>query len=545
VNLLLYFHTIRYLKFKQICYRILRFIYKPSIKPVKEFPQLTRKSKIFANTPERKESLIGPENFFFLNNPQDLSLVGWNNIPFFDSYLWRYNQHYFDDLNALKSSERIEWHKNILKRWVDENPIGNGVGWEPYPLSLRIVNLIKWHNKTNQLDSSTITNLYNQALFLSKNIEYAILGNHLFANAKALIFSSCFFRSRDSESWLKTSVKIIKKQLREQVLEDGSHFELSPMYHSIFLEDVLDIINLSNTYTNKIPEDLVISLKEVASKMLYWLNKMKHPDNEISFFGDSAINVCPSPSELESYAARLGIEELKSSEDNVTFLKNSGYIRVEDENIVAILDVGRIGPEYLPAHGHADTLSFEFSIFNQRVLVNSGTSCYEVSEKRSFERSTAAHNTVEVNETSSSEVWSSFRVARRAYPSKCLIGKNKNNVEIKCSHNGYKRLKGKPIHTRTWVKENNSFCVKDMIEGQYKSAISRLFLHPQIAIIKSNDSNFFLRLPLGQEIKLEVIKGSSKVVTSSYSPEFGLSVDSSCIEISLNNGLAEVRLSYN
>jgi uncharacterized heparinase superfamily protein len=64
---------------------------------------------------------------------------------------------------------------------------------------------------------------------------------------------------------------------------------------------------------------------------------------------------------------------------------------------VALLDVAPIGPDYLPGHAPADTLSFELSVFGQRLLVNSGTSCYGASLERLRQRATAAHNTVVVD----------------------------------------------------------------------------------------------------------------------------------------------------
>ncbi len=53
-----------------------------------------------------------------------------------------YNLHYFDWINARDSSDDIaaRW----IMRWIAENPAPGGNGWEPYPLSLRIVNWIKW-----------------------------------------------------------------------------------------------------------------------------------------------------------------------------------------------------------------------------------------------------------------------------------------------------------------------------------------------------------------------------------------------------------------
>ena len=81
-----------------------------------------------------------------------------------------------------------------------------------------------------------------------------------------------------------------------------------------------------------------------------------------------------------------------------------------------LIDVAKIGPDYLPGHAHADTLSFELSLYGKRLLVNSGISRYGTSLIRQFERSTEAHNTVAIDNKNSSEVWSGFRVARRAYP---------------------------------------------------------------------------------------------------------------------------------
>ena len=118
-------------------------------------------------------------------------------------------------------------------------------------------------------------------------------------------------------------------------------------------------------------------------------------------------------------------------------LEDSGYIRFERQNMIAFLDVAQVGPDYLPAHAHADTLSFEMSLFGQRVFVNSGTSCYGQGEERRQERSTSAHNTVEINGENSSEVWGGFRVGRRAYPTKPEIRENGDRTVISASHDGY------------------------------------------------------------------------------------------------------------
>ena len=153
--------------------------------------------------------------------------------------------------------------------------------------------------------------------------------------------------------------------------------------------------------------------------------------------------IVPSISELDAYSKRLGIVTVEKSEKNLLLLKDSGYIRISNGSAVALLDVSKIGPDYLPGHAHADSLSFELSIDNQRIMVNSGTSCYGLSIERLKQRGTLSHNTVTVNGENSSEVWGGFRVAKRAYPRELKIydSQIENSVEFTVRITGIVDLK--------------------------------------------------------------------------------------------------------
>ena len=83
--------------------------------------------------------------------------------------------------------------------------------------------------------------------------------------------------------------------------------------------------------------------------------------------------------ELKKYALRLGVEYKNIKFNKVTHLADSGYVRLDYGDLIGLLDVAPIGPDYLPGHAHADTLSFEISLFGQRILVNGGTSEYKIS----------------------------------------------------------------------------------------------------------------------------------------------------------------------
>jgi len=529
-----YFHTIRYLKFKQIYYRIWYYFVKPSINNESPVIDLRILENEFCSPIKKKISLINENTFKFLNKSQSLLEVGWNDNRNTTTKLWRYNQHYFDDLNAVDSIKRKLWHDQLIKNWISKNTIGKGIGWDPYPTSIRIVNWIKWYLQGNKLSDASLKSLALQTSWLNKQIEWHILGNHLFSNAKALIFAGLFFSGKQSEIWLKKGLKIINDELREQVLDDGGHFELSPMYHAIFLEDLLDLINISQTYPEVIQKSYVNEWKQFAKKMFIWLDLMTHPDGEIAFFNDAALDIAPNLDELKKYAFRLGLNYISKKFNQVTHLIDSGYIRFNSNNVTGLLDVGLIGPNYLPAHAHADTLTFELSLFGHRLLINSGTSEYGITKVREYERSTEAHNTVVVDNKNSSEVWSGFRVARRAYPLDLKIEELENLVNISCAHDGYKRLNGSPTHRRHWQFLKNSLTITDQVDGLFKNAYAYFHFHPSVTIVNDNNNSWKIKMPNGKQVNLNVKIGEPVIEESYYSPEFGKKLSSQCLTISLN-----------
>ena len=550
----LFYNTLRHLKPSQIYWRVWYRLVHPQIDPISRIDLRKTSSKLI-EVIQGSQSLIDFDTFVFLNEVGSLSEVGWDNLS--REKLWRYNQHYFDDLNSMNASDRFHWHKALIMRWVDENPLGKGTGWEPYPTSLRIVNWVKWILERNSLEVCKFSEIFNQSLatqarWLTKRIEWHLLGNHLFANAKALVFAGLYFQSIEANAWLRSGLKIISKQLDEQILNDGGNFERSTMYHAIFLEDLLDLINISKTFSTQVDFKLIEYWCALAKKMLSWLQSMTHPDGQIALFNDAAFGIAPSLDNLQAYANRLGIrfecKEMPSDQENknicIQNLEDSGYIRLASKNVVAILDVAPIGPDYLPGHAHADTLSFELAIFDQRVIVNGGTSCYGLGIDRLRERQTVSHSTVEVDGQSSSEVWSGFRVARRAYPFDLELFRDPNRVVVSCSHDGYKHFPGRPIHRRTWEMYEDAIEVRDVIQGSYSQAIARFILHPDIAVSKVNLGEWKLRLPQGNLVTFLIEKGVSALERASYAPEFGKVFLTQSITVQLEHGISSVKMRW-
>src|SRR5262249_50068803 len=107
-----------------------------------------------------------------------------------------------------------------------------------------------------------------------------------------------------------------------------------------------------------------------------------------------------------------------------------------------ILDVGHPAPRHQPAHSHCGILSFELDFDGRPVIVDSGVSGYDADPFREYSRSTRAHNTVSIDGLEQSEVWSTFRMARRAELAFSRVATDATGVEF--------HAECRPYHNRSW-----------------------------------------------------------------------------------------------
>ena len=165
----LYYHTLKHLNPEQTLWWAWSKLYrpKPDLRPA---PRIWPTSVMWVAPAARPISMTAPDCCRFLN--LELGIASpecWNNS--FCDKLWLYNLHYFDDLNAPEAEDRLEWHHNLIHRWIAENPPGIGLGWEPYPTARRIVNWIKWGLTGNGLHTKWRDSLAVQTRWLFQRIE--------------------------------------------------------------------------------------------------------------------------------------------------------------------------------------------------------------------------------------------------------------------------------------------------------------------------------------------------------------------------------------
>lgn len=535
LNLL--WRTVRHLRPVQVYWRVVFKLARLRVPPPAiEAPQKVL-SGIWIPAAKRRQSIYGPTKFRVLNTDYDISTGGWdaNGV----AKLLRYNLHYFEDLNSENAKDRTKWHCDLIVRWITENPPAQGSGWEPYPTSLRIVNWIKWTLAGGHLPLEAKKSLIVQTRWLTRRIEWHLLGNHLFVNAKALVFSGLFFESPESQKWLTQGLKILAHEVPEQILSDGGQFELSPMYHALALEDMLDLTNIGQAFIGALTlkqKKLFNDWQARIPDMLKWLETLSHPDGGIAFFNDASFGIAPENRVLLDYARRLNITPPPSTKA-LTHLPTSGYARLAFGPAVVLADIAPIGPDYLPGHAHADTLSFEMSLNNNRLIVNSGTSVYGLSEERHRQRGTQAHSTLCLGNENSSEVWAGFRVGRRARVSCVSMEQLPEGLTVAAQHNGYRHLAGHPEHRRTWRLECSNLSIYDQILGSGSQFSDiRFHLAPDVHAEESGPGKILLFCHKEQNMVHVSFdsRGTINIENSTWHPEFGKGVPNLCISICLN-----------
>jgi hypothetical protein len=470
-TLRLYFDTVRHLKLRQlyfgVLYRVKKIFYKPPVNTL-------TKREVEVSLLNLIPSLPHPQTFFeknfsFLNLTKSFEgEIDWDYLG--HGKLWAYNLNYFDFLNQqeIRTQDAI----SILDSFCAK-PEKRREGSEPYPISLRGINWIKFFSSRRFSNSRYNKLLFANYEYLSSNLEYHLLGNHLLENGFSLLFGAYYFRN---DKFYDKAEKILLSELKEQILEDGAHFELSPMYHQTLLYRLLDCINVVKNNSWK-ERALLNFLNQKARLMLGWLNEVTFSNGDVPMVNDSAYGISPSSADLLMYSNRLGVAPVPVR------ISSSGYRMIRMSRMELFIDVGDIGPDYIPGHAHSDTLNFILHVDQKAVIVDTATSTYEKNNIRHIERSTKSHNTVTVNNTDQSETWASFRVGKRAK----IVDLKESGNTLGAAHNGYRSIGLQ--HHRQWQWEPNEIRVSDNVSGsgQIKQAMACYHFHPNVAPTLENN----------------------------------------------------------
>ena len=559
-NLGLLLRTLPYLRWEQIAYRPLRWL---QFRAYRRFPQLTRRwtsesnlslppsssiekvRAVCTSLPHLNQSItdyesrladLSSNHFTFLNRTLTIERLDWNRR--FENHLWNYQLHYFGyavwcarafvekgDETAFANLRRL------VLSWIAEARPGSSDGWDAYPVSLRLVNwiyayaLIADRCDDHQFLTTWSGSIRRQLDFLRRHLEYHLLANHILKNAKALVIGGLFC---GDEKTIREGERLLRRETKEQFLSDGGHYERAPMYHALSMADFLECFALLKAFgrlDQKQESDFAARLRAMAG----FLSGMSYRDGSLALFNDSANmeEARPHPI-LDSHTALMCEKEPSFP---LNFPQSGYYLWISaDREEQIVVDAGRPSVEYNTAHAHCDLLSYELWVGGRPLIVDTGVHGYANDPHRAYSRSTRAHNTVVFDGQEQSEIWGTFRLARRA---EVIAAEAKGDEESWEFRGSYRPYHCATIHERRIVRSaDGEWTIADIARGsEMKRAESFIHLHPDVWVRKI-DASHIECLSGTRQILIESFGGESMgLIEGWYFPDFGVAQKNTVIRL--------------
>jgi uncharacterized heparinase superfamily protein len=404
-----------------------------------------------ATLSEARQYLEGRFSFRSLPEVYFPQAVDWDFAPEKNrSWSWDLNRHrffltlgtayhytqdtvYLDRLIAL-------WHN-----WMRHNPAGKGRNWQsPFEVAARLRNWVwAYFLVAASPEASPLflrwawSGLSQHAAFLAGHLEYHWPNNHLLLEALSLCEFAVIFKGCGEERYLPLASRVLEEQVQRQVLADGVHGELCPMYHEIAAHELNAFARLCRRLQHPLPA----TMEERIRAMRRFSVALRRSDGSFPLLGDSSCpDTClrfdagepggnlaywlPPDENLPAVTTPSPLFLDLFTEAGYGIMRNS----VTDTHLT--FDFGPFSRCAAANHGHADALSFELHAASRPWIVDSGFfyPWKDAAVWGSYFRSTAAHNTLLIDGKEQSELSQHWDIGRRAQAR--LAGYRSNSEEV-------------------------------------------------------------------------------------------------------------------
>lgn len=556
-RLLLYARTARHLQPRQLVYRPLRILQRrlyikprvartalvadPARAPLVSAALAALEDRMLPRHRDSAQSILAGE-LVLLGQRARLDAIDW--LSWSRTRLWTYHLHYFDyavDL-ALASAETGDERyaaalADLLESWMAATESEEGPGWDPYPISARVVNwlralaLLPPDALPDRVRARVHASMGRQLDVLAARLEWDLMANHLLKNLVALFVGGLFFSGPRAARWLNTARAYLWRQFAEQVLPDGVHFERSPMYHKDALSNMLLVFAVADAVGEPCPGDA----RERLARMVSALDALSRADGRLHVFNDCVERTGLSKESVEDAAHRITSRRIARRAGGWE-LAHAGFFGYKDPagDFSLVIDGGSPGPSYQPGHAHSGLLGFELDLGPEPLVVDSGVKGYDGDDLRAFVRSTRAHNTLMIDGLEQSELWGTFRMARRAEAVGAAAAVAESGYSFEGSYHPYHSRS--ILHSRAMSASPGLLTVEDRVEGAPgKPLASFVHFHPDWDAVIRDDrvvvtkgSRRVTVVPIGaDDFALE--RGAASPAQGWYCPAFGVAISNAVL----------------
>jgi hypothetical protein len=533
----------------------------------------------------------------------------WSAIPYLSpqygdhKVIWEINrhQHWLTLARAHQLTGDPRYYHAVvdqLGHWLENNPPLQGVNWasmlELAFRSLSWVWSLHFFTAAASVDSASrgawvvdlLVGLDRQLSHIEQNLsQYFSPNTHLTGEALALYAAGCALPElRASGRRVATGRRILLAEIDRQINADGGHAESSAHYHRYSTDFYL----FATLAARVAGDDAAAAFETAARRQARYLRTIADDGGRLPLLGDDdggqlfpicgrppwdcrdtlaaasvildepALALGDVPEEVFWLCGALPLEDMPRAATpwRSAALTDSGYyVSRTAAGDHLVFDAGRHG--YLNAgHAHADALSLVLTIAGRPLLVDPGTATYTMSPAdRDRFRSTAMHNTVEVNGRPQSEPEGPFHW-RTTADARLLVWKSSPDFDYaEGTHDGYRPLahvRGVlALHGVGWLVIDHvlpgTYAEVDGDGGRAATVTADAFwhLHPDWTATAASREGLRLRhhgglvYALACSSALEILSPEQASGLDRYAPVYGLVQRATCIRAQIAGPLPQ------
>jgi uncharacterized heparinase superfamily protein len=442
----------------------------------------------------------------------------WRPVGMSDA--WLAELHGFDwlrDLRAVGGDAARRSARDLVEDWIESQAGWQEVAWRPDILATRLFAWLGQHDffcasADDDYRHRYLAAVARQAKHLARVLPGGVEGAGLIRAAKGLTVAGLALPGNDAA--VRQGLRILERACDRQILPDGGHVSRNPQIQAAILRDLVDVRSALLAAEDDIPAFLLGAIDRAAP----FLRMLRHNDGRLALFNGS--------SESEDWLLDMLLAQADARGRAPASAPHSGFERIVANRTVALLDTGAPPQAGLDIGAHAGTLSLEISIGKERMITNCGARPGNRDPWATVQRSSAAHSTMVVDDTNSSEILSDGTFGRRPRDVRVERSEDEGNVWLSVRHDGYLPAFGLEHERRVYMAgDGDDIRGEDVLtrvdtadKGRpAKGFALRFHLHPGVqASLVQNGSSVLLRLPSGAGWRLIAEGGTVSLAESIY-----------------------------